>query len=251
MSQRTVAKRAWYWWLHMICRLIGLSLFRIRATGRRHVPDAGGALVVCNHQSHLDVLVVGLSFDRRLNYLARQSLFRFPPLRWLISSLDAIPIDRDGTGLSGLKETLRRLKNDEMVLIFPEGTRTPDGNVQHFKPGFTTVARRAGTPIIPLALDGAFDCLPRDAVLPCLTAIDVVIGKPIMPEEIARYSERALGEEVERRVRACMQTARERRLRRTRPWGAPLKPRPQEVRPRDASRRLCPETAADRIPIGA
>jgi len=109
MAERSLAKRLWYDYLQVMCRLLGVALFRVRCTGRENVPPTGGVLVLSNHQSQFDPMLVGLAIDRRLNYLARETLFRFPPFRWLIRSLDAIPIDREGLGLAGLKETLRRL----------------------------------------------------------------------------------------------------------------------------------------------
>ena len=112
-------KIAWYNFLHVGCRLASVVLFRIRVRGRRNVPDEGALLVCSNHQSHFDPVLVGLALDRRLNFLARDTLFAFTPFRWLIQSLDAIPIDREGMGLAGIKETLRRLKKGEGVLIFP------------------------------------------------------------------------------------------------------------------------------------
>ena len=75
----------------------------------------------------------------------RDTLFGFPPFRWLINSLDAIPIDREGIGLGGIKESLRRLKAGEMLVIFPEGTRTKDGNVGELKPGFLALAQLEGS----------------------------------------------------------------------------------------------------------
>ena len=101
-----------------------------------------------------------------MNYLARETLFRFAPLGWLIHSLDAIPIDRDGLGLNGIKESLRRLKRGEMVLIFPEGTRTRDGEMAPFRPGFTVLAARSKAWILPVAIEGAFDAWPRSRKLP-------------------------------------------------------------------------------------
>ncbi|HEX3725061.1 MAG TPA: lysophospholipid acyltransferase family protein, partial [Pirellulales bacterium] len=94
MAKRGLAKILWYEWLHLVCRLIAVGALRVRCRGRRNVPAKGGALVLANHQSHLDPVLVGMACDRRLNFLARQSLFKFAPLRWLIDSLDAIPIDR-------------------------------------------------------------------------------------------------------------------------------------------------------------
>ena len=115
--------------------LTGILAYGVRYSGRANIPKTGAVLVVSNHQSHLDPTLVGAGCDRRMNYLARETLFHFAPLRWLIRSLDAIPIDRDGLGLNGIKESLRRLKRGEMVLIFPEGTRTRDGDVAPFRPG--------------------------------------------------------------------------------------------------------------------
>lgn len=212
MVQRSLAKRLWYDGLQVLARLAGIVLFRIRWRGREHIPATGGVLVLSNHQSHFDPVLVGMAFDRRLNYVARQTLFGFAPFRWLINSLDAIPIDRDGLGMSGLKETLRRLKRGELVLLFPEGTRTRDGDVHRLKPGFNALAKRAGVPLLPVAIDGAWQAWPKARPFPRLDVIHIQIGPPILPEEIARYDERELVDEVERRIRACLDEAR--RLRR-------------------------------------
>src|SRR5262249_18348265 len=152
MAQRTLTKRVWYDFFRVVCRLLGVVVFQIRVFGREHVPSRGGVLVVSNHQSHLDPILVGLACDRRLNYVARDTLFGFSPFRWLINSFDAIPIDREGIGLGGLKESLKRLKDGEMLLIFPEGTRTRDGEVGRLKPGFLALARRAKAPLLPVGL---------------------------------------------------------------------------------------------------
>ncbi|MEX0585070.1 MAG: lysophospholipid acyltransferase family protein, partial [Pirellulales bacterium] len=149
-AQRSLAARCWYDSLRTICRVFAVILFRIRCFGRERIPAAGGALVLSNHQSHLDPVLVGMMFNRRLNYLARQTLFRFAPFRWLIHSLDAIPIEREGLGIAGLKETLRRVRRGEMVLMFPEGTRSGDGRPRPLKAGFCAVARRAGVPLLPV-----------------------------------------------------------------------------------------------------
>jgi 1-acyl-sn-glycerol-3-phosphate acyltransferase len=169
--------------------------------------------VLSNHQSHFDPVLIGLACDRRLNYLARKTLFGFAPFRWLIESLDAIPIDREGLGLEGLKETLRRLKRGEMVLIFPEGTRTRDGEVAPFKPGFSALAKRTDAWLVPVAIDGAFDAWPRRRLLPGLATIHIQFGEPIAGSEARQWDERELVAEIERRIRACHAAAREHRER--------------------------------------
>ena len=222
-SHRSLAKVLWYEFLHVVCRLSFVCLYRIRCDGRERVPTSGGVLVLSNHQSNLDPILVGLACDRRLNYMARETLFRFTPFRWLINSLDAIPIDRDGLGLAGLKETLRRLKREELVLIFPEGTRTFDGQVRPIKPGFSALAQRAGVPLLPVAVAGAFQAWPRTRAIPRLGTIQVQFGEPIMPEQIKQYDDRELVAEVQRRMVACHAEAEAARLRRCRKSGGALR----------------------------
>jgi 1-acyl-sn-glycerol-3-phosphate acyltransferase len=213
MSQRPLAKRLWYGFLHLTCRLLSVVVFRTRIAGREYVPRTGGALVLSNHQSHFDPVLVGLASHRRLNFLARQTLFRFAPFRWLINSLDSIPIDRDGSGVGGLKETLKRLKRGEFVLIFPEGTRTSDGEIASLKPGFVALARRAGVPLLPVAIDGAFQAWPRWQKLPGRSVIHIAFGPVIEPELIARLDDEQLVAEVGARMDACFAVARQSRQR--------------------------------------
>lgn len=175
--------------------------YRIRYWGRENIPRQGGVLVVSNHQSHLDPPLVGAGCPRRMNYLARNTLFRFGPFRWLIRSLDAIPIDLEGVGVTGFKETLRRLKRGEMVLMFPEGTRTRDGRVGPFLPGFSTLAVRTRSAILPVALEGAYQAWPRRHKLPRPAVIHVSYGHPILPSQFGQHSDEQLVREVERRIR--------------------------------------------------
>ncbi len=189
--------------------MFSLLFFRLRVEGREHYIAAGPGLVCSNHQSYFDPVLVGMTCDRRMNYLARDTLFEVPVLKHLIHFLDAIPINREGSGLAGLKETLRRLKVGELVLIFPEGTRTSDGEVLPLKTGFCSIARRSKSPLIPVGLDGAYHAWPRTAKWPKLDRISVVIGKPILPAEMELLTDDELAAELERRIRACHARARE------------------------------------------
>ncbi|MEE3219254.1 MAG: lysophospholipid acyltransferase family protein, partial [Planctomycetota bacterium] len=206
--QRSLVQRLWYRLWHMFCRAIFCIGWQMRVRGRRFEPADGGVLVLSNHQSYLDPMLVGVSLDRRLNYLARKTLFNFPPLGWLISSLNGIPLDREGLGLSGVKETLRRLKRGEMVLVFPEGTRCRDGEVGALKPGFVALARRGRVQLLPVGIDGAFDAWPRSRAFPAPSAINIELGQPISPGEIRQFSDDELVAEVERRIRCCHARAR-------------------------------------------
>ena len=181
MSQRSLHSRLWYDFLRYLLRVGAVLIYRYRATGRENIPATGGVLLVTNHQSHLDPPLVGIGVTRRMNFLARQSLFHFALFRWLIQSLDAIPLDREGIGISGMKESLRRLKRGEMLMIFPEGTRSHDGRIGRFMPGFTALAVRSGAAIQPAAIDGAFQAWPRSRRFPRPGRIRVHYGEPILP----------------------------------------------------------------------
>jgi len=213
MAQRSLSKRLWYDFLRVLCRVLGVAIFRIRVFGREHVPKNGGVLVVSNHQSHLDPMLVGVACDRRLNFVARDTLFRFAPLAWLMMTLDAIPLDREGTGLGGLKESLRRLKDGEMLLIFPEGTRTRDGEVGPLKPGFLALARRAKAPLLPVAIDGSYESWPRRNLLPKPAVIQIRIAAPLAPEMMSKMSDEELLSEVNCRIRQSHALVRESRRR--------------------------------------
>ncbi len=208
-AQRSLAMRLWYDGLRRVCQVGGTLVYGCRCSGRENIPSEGGVLVISNHQSHFDPPLVGLGCMRRMNYLARETLFDITPLRLLINTLDAIPINRDGLGIGGIKETLKRLKRGEMVLMFPEGTRTRNGEIGPFRPGFTTLAVRSGAMILPVAIEGAFDVWPRTRGFPKLTGmIHIRYGPPMLPDEIGRFAERELIAEVRRRVQECLDVSR-------------------------------------------
>lgn len=212
-SSRRLWERVWYTSLHTVCRNLAVMGFGVRCFDRHRLPASGGALVVANHQSVLDPVFVGLACDRRLNFLARRSLFRWAPFRWLIRSLDAIPIDRDGPALSGLKQSLSRLKRQELVLVFPEGTRSFDGEISPLKPGFCVLARRARVAIVPVAIDGAFQAWSRHERFPRLAKVAICFGEPILPDHVTACEDGELVRLVESRLRESHARARRHRRR--------------------------------------
>ena len=207
-AHRTRRQLVVYFVARLVCRLLWIVCFRFRLRGRRAIPGEGGGLICSNHQSMFDPVVVGLCVDRRLNYLARKTLFDHRAFASLIRFLDAIPIERDGLGLAGIKETIRRLKRGELVLMFPEGTRTPDGNLQSLKPGLLAIARRCNVPLIPVGLDGAYQSWPRQSRFPRLSHMAVVIGEPIEPDEMEQASDAEILQQLHDRMQHCLLEAR-------------------------------------------
>ena len=198
---RGLAGRCVYGPLWMLCRTLGVALFGVRVRFAEPLPDRGGLLVLSNHQSHLDPMLVGLAMDRRLSSLARSSLYRFKPFGALITALDAVPIDREASTVAAMKAVIRRLEDGAAVVIFPEGTRSSDGRMADFKHGFTVIARRAGVPIVPVAVVGAYECWPRTRLLPRPGRVRLEFGRLMPPDEIARLDDRQLVAECERRIR--------------------------------------------------
>jgi 1-acyl-sn-glycerol-3-phosphate acyltransferase len=196
-------QRLLYRFLRMICRLLAIMLVDYRCTGRQHLPARGGGLLLATHQSVVDPVLIGLVSNRPMSYLARKTLFKHPAFAWLLRTLRSIEIDREGGGLGGLKETLRQLRAERLVLIFPEGSRTRDGSVNPLKPGFLALARRGGVPLIPMAVVGAYDCWPRGQRLPNRHPTAVVIGEPIGAEQVAQLSDEQLLSELTRRLACC------------------------------------------------
>jgi 1-acyl-sn-glycerol-3-phosphate acyltransferase len=197
-----------YEFMRSLCRCAVIAFFRYRAWGWRHTRHGGAVLVCSNHQSHLDPIVLGVAINRHVNYLARKTLFISGPFGWLIRSLNSIPIDRDGLGISGIKKTLRRLKRGEAVVMFPEGTRSRDGEIAPLLPGICAIARRGKAALLPAGIDGAFRAWPRDRKLPGTGTIHVHFGQPIEAEEVSRLSDEELLAELTRRMCACHEAAR-------------------------------------------
>jgi 1-acyl-sn-glycerol-3-phosphate acyltransferase len=148
---------------------------------------SGPLLVVSNHQSHLDPVLIGVACPRQVGALARKSLF-FWPLSWMIRSLGAVPVERGGA-LAGVKAILGMLRAGDAAIVFPEGTRTFDGKLQSFQPGFCALARRGGATVVPTRIEGAFAALPRGAIVPRPRPISLVFQEPITPDEIARLTD--------------------------------------------------------------
>ncbi len=215
MDQRSWANRTWYRICRWICRVVSVLFFRFRFDGADHFPEEGGALVLSNHQSFLDPAFVGQCHHRRMNFVARSSLRKSLIYRLVAGPLDPIPIEREGMGLGGIKEMLRRAKRGEIIALFPEGTRTKDGSLGKLKPGFAALCKRAKVPIIPAALDGAYQCWPRGRKFPRRGIVQMEYGEPIMPEEYADWDDDRLVQEVAERMADCLARAQQQRARRS------------------------------------
>jgi 1-acyl-sn-glycerol-3-phosphate acyltransferase len=200
--------RCLYDCLWVLCRTLAVSLFGFRVRFAEPLPRHGGLLVLSSHQSHLDSLLLGLATDRRLSSLARSSLYHFKPFAAVITALDAVPIDRNASMVKAMKAVIARLRDGRAVVVFPEGTRTTTGRLGEIKSGFSLLAKKAGVPIVPVAIVGAHECWPRSRLLPRPGRIRLEFGRVIPAAEIARLDEQSILELCAARLRELDANAR-------------------------------------------
>jgi len=165
-------------------RVMFAVYFRWRVFNPERVPRTGGVILASNHSSFLDPPLVGSALPRAINYLARESLFRFPGIGALLRSWNSVPVDRDGGGASGLREILNRLLAGGGIILFPEGTRTPDGKLQPARSGIGLTVIKSDVVVIPVRTFGTFKAYGRDHKFPRPYRVVVKYGRPMKFEAL-------------------------------------------------------------------
>lgn len=182
----------------------------VRARGMEHLPAQSGGLLLINHQSYLDPLMVGLPLRRPVSFLARDSLFKVPLVGWWLRQTYVMSINREAASTASLREAIRRMQHGFLVGIFPEGTRSETGEIGPLKPGFLALMRRAKVPVHPVGIAGTLQALPRGAWFLRPVKIRVVFGEAVSPTELDRFGrdqEPELLSFIRERMLACQQEA--------------------------------------------
>jgi 1-acyl-sn-glycerol-3-phosphate acyltransferase len=168
----------YYWLGYHLSRLVGRLFFCFRVIHGERMLQSGAVILAMNHQSYLDPPLAGSTCDRAIYFLARRTLLDVPLLGWLLPKLNVIPVNQEGIDRSALKSLIRVLKAGNAALVFPEGSRTPDGNLQPAEPGLGLIIAKTLAPVVPMRIFGAHEALPRDGGLH-FVPITIVIGEPI------------------------------------------------------------------------
>ena len=181
MSETTFSP-CFYRFSRVLISFLARLFFRLQVFGVDHVPKTGGCIIAANHVSFLDPPLLACGIPHRyVRYLARDTLMK-PWAKKILLSIAVIPMSRDRGDLGALKKALQFLKEGSCIGLFPEGTRSADGEVKEAKGGIGFLVAKSGVPLIPAYLDGTFEAYPRGAkrIKPC--KIKVFYGEPIMPE---------------------------------------------------------------------
>lgn len=166
---------------------VGWTFFRIffqlyhrwEVFDAENVPQDGPAILASNHMSFLDPPLVGAAARREINYLARESLFRFPVVGSILRNVNAVPVDREGGGAAGLRAIFDRLLKGGAIILFPEGTRSRDGSLQKAKSGIGLTVIKSEAPVVPVRVFGTFEAMSRRHAVPRPRKVAVRFGAPI------------------------------------------------------------------------
>lgn len=195
MSQafRQVEMEPVYGFFHYLVTVVYSMFFRGEISGLEHLPKVGSFLIAANHASFLDPPFIGSQVSRQIAYFARKTLWKPGFASWWLDEVGTIPVDRDGgQDVSAIKRVLKALKEDKGLILFPEGTRSPNGCLQEPKAGVGLIASRARVPVVPARIFGSFEAYGKGQPLRLGTPVSIVFGPPITADE---YDEPTAGKE--------------------------------------------------------
>ena len=184
VKRETMAAMPIYTFSTQLFKLFLLVWHRFRVCGAEHIPDQGGVLIASNHASFLDPPAVGGGYrGRPVHFMARNTLWNSKFGTWWMTKVGCIPVSRGTGDMRALKTTIRMLKEGKIVSMFPEGTRTEDGELQAAKGGIGFIIEKSGCAVVPTYIDGTYKAYPKGTrfIKPC--KVTITYGTPITQEE--------------------------------------------------------------------
>jgi 1-acyl-sn-glycerol-3-phosphate acyltransferase len=183
-------------------RALARLYFGLRLSGTEHIPQFGPVVIVPNHQTYADPVLVTIPVRRPIHYMAWNRLFDIRGLNWTIRRLRAFPVEIESRDPGATREAVRLLQAGEAVMIFPEGSRSLDGRVGRFKPGAFRLAVSLGVPILPVTIAGGHEAWPPGRTLPRRGTMTITYHRPMYPD--AGSDPRAAARELAERTRAAI-----------------------------------------------
>jgi 1-acyl-sn-glycerol-3-phosphate acyltransferase len=170
---------AWYTAGYNLSKALARTLFSFKVAHPERIIETGGALLAMNHQSFLDPPLAGICCKRQIYFLARKSLLDWPVLGPILPKLNVVPVNQERADMSALKTVIKLVRAGNCTVVFPEGSRTPDGRLQPAQAGIGLIIAKTLVPVIPMRIFGAHEAFPIGAKFPKLRPITIVVGEPI------------------------------------------------------------------------
>lgn len=162
-----------------LAKFIARCFFSMQVVHPERMIEEGPLILAVNHSSYFDPPLAGICSHRAVYYLARKNLLEWPVLGPLFPEMNVIPVERGGNDMSALREVVKRIKEGNGVVLFPEGTRSKDGNLQPARAGIGLIISKTLAPVLPMRIFGAYQAFPKHSRSLRLTKITVVIGEPL------------------------------------------------------------------------
>ncbi len=182
----------WYSLLRGLATIIFKVFFAVKIRGKENVPLKGGVILASNHLSYFDPIVLGLLTPRKINFMAKEELFENFLFRLLITKLGAFPVKRERVDKTVYQKVLDLLKKGELLVLFPEGTRSWEGKLGRLQQGTARIALRANVPLVPVIIRGTEKVLPRGKKMIRLAKIEARIGEPLRGKKSKKDVKRAV-----------------------------------------------------------
>lgn len=193
---------------HTLLRAAANAFFDLKIINYDDLLQEGPCIYVVNHQSFLDPPLMGQLFEKPVHFLARKTLFDPLIMKLVLPYCNGLPIDQNKPDPGSILKVLRLLKQGGRIVIFPEGSRCPDGRIHEAMPGIgLIIGKLAHVPVQPIRIEGAYDCLPIHSHKLKFRPITISVGKPIdfTPEELSakgRTAQLAIGHKIMEAIRA-------------------------------------------------
>lgn len=180
VQRETMADMRVYQFSTRLFKLFLLIWNRLSIRGAENIPDSGGVLIASNHASFLDPPVVGVGYrGRPIHFMARDTLWNSKFGTWWMSKVGCIPVSRGTGDVKALKLTIKALKEGKAVSMFPEGTRTEDGELQEAKGGIGFIIEKSECVVVPAYIDGTYKAYPKGSKGIKPIKVRITFGKPI------------------------------------------------------------------------
>jgi 1-acyl-sn-glycerol-3-phosphate acyltransferase len=170
---------AWYQFSYQLSKVLAKTFFDFKVVHAERIIEEGGVILAMNHQSYLDPPLAGIACRREIHFLARKTLLEWPVLGPIFPKLNVVPVNQERADMSALKTVIKLIRAGECTIVFPEGARTLDGQLQPAQPGLGLIIAKTRAPVVPMRIFGAHEAFPRGGKPHPFRPITLVVGEPL------------------------------------------------------------------------